>query len=47
MEQLKWLFQKPSTTSLVLNGGYGGGKQGRGSVLDKRGFWTVLIDLEG
>lgn len=33
-----WLFQKPSTTKLVLNGVCGGGKQGRGSVLDKRAF---------
>lgn len=41
-----WLFQKPSTTKLVLNGVCGGGKQGRGSVLDKRGFVELSVRLQ-
>tara|TARA_R110000744_G_scaffold225138_4_gene343588 strand:- start:600 stop:845 length:246 start_codon:yes stop_codon:yes gene_type:complete len=31
--------QKPSTTSLVLNGVCGGGKRGRGPALHKGAFW--------
>jgi hypothetical protein len=32
------VFQKPATSTSVVNGGCGGGKQGKEHVLYKRGF---------